>query len=95
MHFVVQATLHFGKSGQATPIGRKSKPGTPNKHVVLPTIAKRLIRSIKTNVEGFKLKVLISRCASMLNDAQVRALPDNIRTLVAEKKAVLDHKKKL
>ena len=62
---------------------------------MLPPIAKRLIRSLKSNVEANTLKVIVSRCVAVLTDAQIRALPDVAQKLVVDKKIALGNRKKL
>uniref|UniRef100_A0A5K3EW47 Bromodomain adjacent to zinc finger domain protein 1A n=2 Tax=Mesocestoides corti TaxID=53468 RepID=A0A5K3EW47_MESCO len=90
-----QATLHFTKSNSPSS-GKKGKPGTLVKsEVPLPSIAKRLIRCLKANSEGNKVKLLVTRCVSILTDAQVMALPVDAQKLVMEKRIDIENRKKL
>ncbi len=85
----------FGKSADTPTSGRKSKLGTPKKDPPLPPVAKRLIRCLKSKEEGKKLKMCVTLCASVMTDAQIRVLPEDARKLVAERKAVIEQRKKL
>ncbi|KAL5967786.1 Tyrosine-protein kinase BAZ1B [Taenia solium] len=91
-----QAILPFEKSMEFPASGRKSKSDASLKFdVTLPPIAKRLIRSLKGNVEANTLKVIVSRCVSLLTDAQIRALPDVAQKLVIDKKIAIENRKKM
>lgn len=94
--FLLQAILAFEKSMEFPASGRKTKSDSSLKFdVTLPPIAKRLIRSLKGNVEANTLKVIVSRCVSLLTDAQIRALPDVARKLVVDKKIAIENRKKM
>ncbi|KAL5110597.1 Tyrosine-protein kinase BAZ1B [Taenia crassiceps] len=91
-----QAILPFEKSVEFPASGRKSKSDTSLKcDVTLPPIAKRLIRSLKGNAEPNTLKVIVSRCVSLLTDVQIRALPDVAQKLVIDKKIAIENRKKM
>ncbi|EUB59408.1 Tyrosine-protein kinase BAZ1B [Echinococcus granulosus] len=91
-----QAILSFEKSMGSPPSARKSKSDASLKSdVTLPPIAKRLIRSLKGSVEANALKVIVSRCVSLLTDAQIRALPDAAQKLVIDKKIAIENRKKM
>ena len=92
----LQGVLSFEKTSISPSSGRKSNGcSTIKSDVVLPPIAKRLIRSLKSNVEANTLKVIVSRCVAVLTDAQIRALPDVAQKLVVDKKIALGNRKKL
>ncbi|VDM31325.1 unnamed protein product [Hydatigera taeniaeformis] len=91
-----QAILPFEKSMEFPTSGRKSKSDiSPKFDVSLPPIAKRLVRSLKGNVEANTLKVIVSRCVSLLTEAQIRALPDVAQKLVIDKKIAIENRKKM
>nr|CDS31995.1 zinc finger protein [Hymenolepis microstoma] len=90
-----QAMLPFDKS-EDSPTSRKNKSGTPMKsEPPLPFIAKRLIRHLKGKADANLQKKLVNRCAEVLTDPQIRALPENVRKLVIEKKIALEHRRKM
>ncbi|VUZ45234.1 unnamed protein product [Hymenolepis diminuta] len=90
-----QAMLPFDKS-EDSPAARKNKSGTPMKsESTLPFIAKRLIRLLKGKPDVNLQKKLVIRCAEGLTDPQIRALPENARKLVIEKRIALEHRKKM
>lgn len=87
--------LPFDKS-EDSPAARKNKSGTPMKsESTLPFIAKRLIRLLKGKPDANLQKKLVIRCAEVLTDPQIRALPENARKLVIEKRIALEHRKKM
>ncbi|VDO07255.1 unnamed protein product [Rodentolepis nana] len=90
-----QAMLPFDKS-EDSPTSRKNKSSAPMKsEPPLPFIAKRLVRLLKGKADANLQKKLVNRCAEVLTDPQIRALPEDARKLVVEKKITLEHRKKM